>query len=96
MTGNELAELLEPVLGRLGYELADLEVRSGGKGGFVRVFIDKPDGIDLDDCERVSLAVSALLDVEGTIDVTNPTTVLFAGLVTSIVPAPPATHSPST
>ena len=64
MTGNELAELLEPVLGRLGYELADLEVRSGGKGGLVRVFIDKPDGIDLDDCEKVSLAVSALLDVE--------------------------------
>ncbi len=78
MTGNELAELLEPVLGRLGYELADLEVRSGGKGGFVRVFIDKPDGIDLDDCEKVSLAVSALLDVEDpvpgkyTLEVSSP------------------------
>ncbi len=64
MTGNELAELLEPALGRMGYELADLEVRLGGNGGLVRVFIDKPDGIDLDDCEKVSLAVSALLDVE--------------------------------
>ena len=78
MTGNELAELLEPVLGRLGYELADLEVRSGGKGGLVRVFIDKPDGIDLDDCEKVSLAVSALLDVEDpvpgkyTLEVSSP------------------------
>jgi ribosome maturation factor RimP len=48
----------------MGYELADLEVRLGGNGGLVRVFIDKPDGIDLEDCEKVSLAVSALLDVE--------------------------------
>ena len=64
MTGNELTELLEPALMRMGYELADLEFRLGGNGGLVRVFIDKPEGIDLDDCEKVSLAVSALLDVE--------------------------------
>ncbi|RZV32371.1 MAG: ribosome maturation factor RimP [Chromatiales bacterium] len=64
MTGDELAKLLEPTVERLGYELADLEVRLGSKGGLVRIFIDKPDGIDLDDCEKVSLAVSALLDVE--------------------------------
>ena len=64
MTGNELAKLLEPTVERLGYELADLEVRLGGKGGLIRVFIDKPEGIDLDDCEKVSLAVSAILDVE--------------------------------
>ncbi len=64
MTDDELAKLLEPTVERLGYELADLEVRLGSKGGLVRIFIDKPDGIDLDDCEKVSLAVSALLDVE--------------------------------
>ncbi len=64
MTGDELLKLLEPAVERLGYELADLEVRLGSKSGLVRVFIDKPDGIDLDDCEKVSLAVSALLDVE--------------------------------
>ena len=56
--------MLEPTVERLGYELADLEVRLGSKGGMVRVFIDKPEGIDLEDCEKVSLAVSALLDVE--------------------------------
>ena len=56
--------MLEPTVERLGYELADLEVRLGGKGGLVRIFIDKPDGIGLDDCEKVSLAVSAILDVE--------------------------------
>jgi ribosome maturation factor RimP len=64
MTGDELAKLLEPAVERLGYELTDLEVWLGGKGGVIRVFIDKPEGIDLDDCEKVSLAVSALLDVE--------------------------------
>ncbi len=64
MTGTELAKLLEPTVERLGYELADLEVRLGNSGGLVRVTIDKPDGIDLEDCEKVSLAVSALLDVE--------------------------------
>lgn len=64
MKGDELANLLEPTVERLGYELTDIEVRLGGKGGLVRVFIDKPEGIDLDDCEKVSLAVSALLDVE--------------------------------
>ena len=36
----------------------------GGKGGLVRLTIDKSDGIDLEDCEKVSHAVSALLDVE--------------------------------
>lgn len=64
MTRDELVELLEPAIERLGYELSDLEVKLGGKHGALRVFIDKPDGIGLDDCEKVSLAVSALLDVE--------------------------------
>lgn len=64
MTRNELVKLLEPSIERLGYELSDLEVKLGGKHGVLRVFIDKPDGIGLSDCEKVSLAVSALLDVE--------------------------------
>jgi len=64
VTGLELRELLQPSIERLGYELADLEVRLGGRSGVVRVFIDHPDGIGLDDCEKVSRAISALLDVE--------------------------------
>ncbi len=64
MNQGELANLLEPTVEGLGYELADLEVKLGGRNGIVRVFIDKPEGISLDDCEKVSLAVSALLDVE--------------------------------
>ncbi len=64
MTGDEIQKLLEPAIERLGYELTDLEVRLSGKGGLLRLTIDKPDGIDLDDCEKVSHAASALLDVE--------------------------------
>jgi len=64
MTGDELRKLLQPGIERMGYELSDLEVKLGGGNGVVRVFIDHPDGISLNDCEQVSLAVSALLDVE--------------------------------
>ncbi|HMB71981.1 MAG TPA: ribosome maturation factor RimP [Gammaproteobacteria bacterium] len=64
MTGDELARLLEPAVERLGYELADVEVKIGGRDGVLRVFIDKPAGIGLDDCETVSRQISALLDVE--------------------------------
>jgi ribosome maturation factor RimP len=64
MTGDELAKLLGPTIERLGYELSDLEARLGGRGGVIRIFIDHPDGINLEDCEKVSLAVSAILDVE--------------------------------
>jgi len=64
MTRDQIAELLEPAIARLGYELSDLEVKVGGKHGVLRLFIDKPEGIGLEDCEKVSLAVSALLDVE--------------------------------
>lgn len=56
--------MLQPAIERLGYELSDLEVRFGGNNGVVRIFIDKPGGIDLDDCKKVSLTVSALLDVD--------------------------------
>ena len=64
MTGDEIQALLEPSIERLGYELTDLEVRLSGNGGLVRLTIDSPEGIDLDDCEKVSHAASALLDVE--------------------------------
>jgi ribosome maturation factor RimP len=64
MTGEELTRLLEPTVERLGYELADLELRLAGRDSVIRVFIDKPEGVGLEDCEAVSRQVSALLDVE--------------------------------
>ena len=59
-----MAATLEPTVTRLGYELVDVEVRLAGRDGLIRLYIDKTDGIGLDDCEKVSRAVSALLDVE--------------------------------
>ncbi len=64
MTQDELAKLLEPTIEGLGYELSDLEAKIGSQNGLLRLFIDKEDGINLEDCEKVSSAVSALLDVE--------------------------------
>ncbi len=64
MTGEELTKLLEPAIEQLGFELSDLEVKLGGRDGIIRLFIDKADGVGLEDCETVSRQVSALLDVE--------------------------------
>ncbi len=64
MTSEELIGLLEPAIESQGYELVDLEMRLGGRDGVIRVFIDKPDGVGLEDCEAVSRQISALLDVE--------------------------------
>jgi ribosome maturation factor RimP len=61
---ERLIALIEPLIGRLGYELVELEQTSGRGSAVVRIFIDRPEGIGLTDCERVSREVSALLDVE--------------------------------
>ena len=75
---TELANLIEPTVVNLGYELSDLELKLGGRDGLVRVFIDKPEGVDLTDCEIVSKQLSAVLDVEDplpgkyTLEVSSP------------------------
>ncbi len=61
---ERLIALIEPLVGRLGYELVELEHTAGGGSAVVRLFIDRPEGVGLEDCERVSREVSALLDVE--------------------------------
>ena len=74
----ELTSLIEPTVEQLGYELSDLELKLDGRDGVVRVFIDKPDGVDLSDCEIVSRQLSAILDVEDalpghyTLEVSSP------------------------
>ena len=57
-----LAELLERTLPSMGYELVDIELSP--KGRQVRVFIDKPDGVDVEDCARVSNHLTRLFAVE--------------------------------
>lgn len=61
-----LIRLLEPTVTGIGYELVELETGQSGHRPLVRVFIDRRDGepVGLDDCERVSHAVEAVLDAE--------------------------------
>jgi ribosome maturation factor RimP len=58
----DLQGLLETTLSGLGYELIDLE--RSAKGKLLRVFIDKPDGINVDDCALVSHHLGRLFTVE--------------------------------
>lgn len=62
---RSLHELLEPVVQSLDCELWGLEFHGAGSHrGLLRLYIDKPDGVLIDDCERVSRQVSSVLDVE--------------------------------
>ncbi len=78
MLRDQLVELLEPVVSNLGYELWELEYGMRPGGGLLRLYIDSPDGISVDDCERVSRAVSEALDAadpiasEYTLEVSSP------------------------
>lgn len=59
-----LIGLIEPVIEHLGYELIGIEHVSAGRSQTLRVYIDSQAGITIDDCERASRQLSALLDVE--------------------------------
>jgi ribosome maturation factor RimP len=61
---EQLIELLEPVVKRQGFELADLELNLGNDSGLLRIFIDSKAGITVENCADVSRQVSSLLDVE--------------------------------
>ena len=58
----DLHALLERTLPGMGYELVDVQTSS--KGRLVRVFIDKPEGVDVEDCARVSDHLTRLFAVE--------------------------------
>lgn len=58
----DLSAIVEPRVVGLGFELVDLEVANHGR--LVRLFIDKPDGVTVDDCALVSNHISRVLAVE--------------------------------
>jgi len=78
MLRDTLAALLTPLIEGLGYELWELEYSPGRGNGFLRLYLDAEAGITLEDCERVSRAVSELLDAEDpipgqyTLEVSSP------------------------
>lgn len=80
---DALMRLLEPPIEALDYELVDIEFAREGRGGVLRIFIDRraddPQGsITVDDCARVSHAVSQVLEIEDpikghyTLEVSSP------------------------
>lgn len=59
---EKVEKLLQAKINELGYELYDVEYAKEGKNYFLRIFIDKEDGIDLNDCEKVNDGIMELLD----------------------------------
>jgi ribosome maturation factor RimP len=60
----ELEAVIEPVVTGLGYEFVGLEHLPYGKSTTLRIYIDCPAGIKVDDCEKVSRQLGSVLDVE--------------------------------
>ena len=78
-----LLRMLEPLVEGLGFELVDVEFAQSGRSGVLRLYIDTANGdatarITVDDCARVSHAVSEQLEVEDpipghyTLEVSSP------------------------
>jgi len=63
-----------------GFELVDLELKRQAGGSLVRLFVDKPGGIGLEDLQAVSEEVSAILDAEDPIESTYTLEVSSPGL----------------
>lgn len=61
---QRLTQLLEPPVEALGYELWGIEYVRAGKHSTLRVYIDSPEGITVEDCAEVSYQISSVLDVE--------------------------------
>jgi ribosome maturation factor RimP len=60
--------MIEPTVTALGYTLWGIEYQGQGKYSLLRLFIDAPNGVTVDDCSVVSHHVSGVLDVEDPID----------------------------
>lgn len=61
-------KLVAPILEGEGLELIEIQYRRENRGWVLRLFIDKEGGVTLDDCQRVSEELSAVLDVEDLIE----------------------------
>ena len=59
---ERVESLIKQKIENIGYDLYDIEYSKEGKNYFLRIFIDKPEGIDLNDCEKVNDEINELLD----------------------------------
>lgn len=77
---DRVAEIVSPRIAELGFELYDLEFRKEYGNWELLLYIDSPDGVDLDACERVSRAVEPLLDEADPIEQAYYLTVSSVGI----------------
>lgn len=61
-------EILLPIVEEYGFELVDVEYVKEGSTWYLRAYIDKPGGINIDDCEKVSRRLSDILDEKDCMD----------------------------
>ncbi|HUP91956.1 MAG TPA: ribosome maturation factor RimP [Solimonas sp.] len=80
MLRDKLVQLLEPVIESLGYELVLLEYSPSTHNSLLRIYVDSPGGINLEDCERVSREITGILDVEDPIPTSYQLEVSSPGL----------------
>lgn len=61
-TESKVENLLKDIIENLGYDLYDVLYEKEGKDYYLRIIIDKPDGIDINDCEKVNNEINDVLD----------------------------------
>jgi len=61
---DQVSMVVEPVLDEMGFELVDVEYVGAGGRRVLRLYMDRPGGVTLDDCARVSREIGVLIDVK--------------------------------
>ena len=75
---EDLSSVIRPTIERMGYIYWGLQFNGYGRRSVLRIYIDHPDGVTLDDCSAVSDQISGVLDVEDlirqayTLEVSSP------------------------
>jgi ribosome maturation factor RimP len=82
MSSSAVISKIEAIAGRVaeaaGIEIVEIELKGGGQNRFLRIAIDKPEGVTHEDCEMISHEVGTILDVEDvvpghyTLEVSSP------------------------
>jgi ribosome maturation factor RimP len=65
---KKIADLAEPILNELGFDLVDVEYLSNHGRWVLRIYIDKKGGVTIDDCAAVSVELGDLIDIKDIID----------------------------
>ena len=59
---TKVEKLLQDIIEKLGYDLYDVRYEKEGKNYYLRIIIDKPEGISINDCEKVNNEINDILD----------------------------------